>query len=351
MRIPDPSGTKSSILASIGPVERPGILLSAHLDVVPVEGQPWTTPPLEASPRHGRIYGRGTTDMKGFVAVILAHVERFRAAARETPVHLAFSYDEELGCLGAPDLAKAVAALPRRPAFGIVGEPTGLKVVRAHKGKLSRRVVVTGRGGHSAFPHYTANAAFAAARFAAELADLADVERATAQPDGDFDPPWTSIHLGSIHAGEALNLVPDRAVLEYEIRSVPGRDVTNLCARIAARQAELRQDLQRQASEANIVEEPMASYPALDTPADHPVVATVGRLVEDPRPGSAVSFGTEAGIFAKMGVPMVVCGPGDISRAHKADEWIGVDELRACSAMMDRLARLLDCPVDEWISR
>ena len=349
-RILDVTGAKASLLATLGPPDRAGVVLSAHTDVVPAEGQDWSSPPFTATVRDGRVVGRGATDMKGFLAVVLAHASRLRDAATAAPVHLAFSYDEEVGCRGAPDLAAAVAALPARPVLCLVGEPTGLRVIRAHKGKLARRITVTGRGGHSALPHRAANAVTAAARIAVALADLAEALEASSDRSPAFDPPWTTVHVGSLHGGGALNLVPDRAVLEFEIRSVPGADTDALLARIDARIVELRDDLRRRAPEADIQVEEIIAYPALDTPAAHPALGVVARLAGDAAAPGTVSFGTEGGIYAAAGIPTVVCGPGEIARAHKADEWISLDELAAASRMMDRLAAALGRPAEEWIS-
>jgi acetylornithine deacetylase len=349
-RIPNKTGDKASVLATIGPPDRAGIVLSAHTDVVPVEGQAWSTPPFTATVREGRVVGRGASDMKGFLACALAGVELFKQTASETPVHLAFSYDEELGCLGVPDLVAAVAALPAKPLLCIVGEPTGLRAVRGHKGKVAKRIVVTGRGGHSALPHRAANAVIAASRITAMLGDLAEEVARTGPRDAVFDPPYTTIHVGSLHGGTALNLVPEHATLEFEIRDIPHEDVGGLLARIDARVADLRRELQRNAPEADIVVEPMFAYPALTIAHDHPGVATVGRLADSIIPAGTVSFGTEAGLYAAAGIPTVVCGPGDISRAHKADEWIGLDELEGANRMMKRLAEKLGQPAEDWIT-
>lgn len=348
MRVPNAEGDKTSLLATLGSARGPGIVLSAHTDVVPVEGQNWSRPPFEATRREGRIVGRGATDMKGFLALALAHAPRLRDAATATPVHLAFSYDEEVGCRGAPDLAKALASLPVRPALCIVGEPTGLKVIRAHKGKVARRLTIKGRGGHSSLPHRAANAVDAAATLAVGLRAIASELAAGPFTEG-FDPPWTTLHIGSLHGGTALNLVPDAATLEFEIRSVPGTDVAALLARIDTLVERENQALQKLAPEAGITVETMLSYPALDTPAASAEAATVARLGGDTNPPGAVSFGTEAGIYAQAGIPTLVCGPGDIGRAHKADEWIGIDELMAGSRMLDRLAEQLGRPAGEWI--
>ena len=348
-RIPDKTGAKASILATIGPSDRAGIVLSAHTDVVPVEGQNWTSPPFTATRRDNRIVGRGATDMKGFIACVLAHVPHFKAAAMQTPVHIALSYDEEVGCLGAPDLVDVVAALPSRPALCIVGEPTGLNAVYAHKGKVARRIILTGRGGHSALPHRAANAVTAAARLVTNIGDLAETTENSGPRDEAFDPPYTTIHVGSLHGGTALNLVPDRAVVEFEIRDIPGADVASLMAQIDRFIDEQRSELKRQASEADIVVETISSYPSLMTARNDAAVVAVARLAESKHPAGTVSFGTEAGIYANAGIPTVVCGPGDIGRAHKADEWIGIDELAQADAMMKRLAAQLRQPAEQWI--
>lgn len=334
--IPNAAGDKASILATIGPVDRPGIVLSAHTDVVPVEGQDWSSPPFAATLRDGRLYGRGSSDMKGFVASVLAYVPVFAASVRAMPVHLAFSYDEEIGCAGAPDLVAAVAALPVRPSLCIVGEPTGMRVAYAHKGKLARRVTVLGRGGHSALPHRAANAVEAAASIACDLAALGAELRVVSNEA--FDPPWSSVHVGSLHGGGALNLVPDRAVLEFEVRTLPGTDAMDLIARIDAILERARRRIREQAPEADVRVEEISAYPGLDTPANSAAVEMARELAACDAAPLTLAFGTEAGLYAEAGIPTVVCGPGDISRAHKADEWIGLDELAVAGRMMQRLA-------------
>jgi acetylornithine deacetylase len=348
-RIPDATGNKASLLASIGPLDRPGIVLSGHTDVVPVEAQVWSTPPFVGSKVDNRLVGRGATDMKGFIANALAHVPHFKRAATETPVHLAFSYDEEVGCLGAPGLATALSQLPSRPALCIVGEPTNLGVVRAHKGKVARRIIFTGRGGHSSLPHLGANAVVAAGRAASVLAALADRLAQSGPRDGTFDPPYSTLHIGSLHGGSALNFVPDRAVLEFEIRFLPDTAVSAVLAEIDAELAPIREGLKRQAPEADVVLEEMVSYPAFAIAPDHPAVATVTHLTGNDGAAGSVSFGTEAGFYAAVGIPTVVCGPGDIARAHKADEWIGLDELAAADRMLERLTTLLSRPIEDWM--
>ncbi|MGD9924413.1 MAG: acetylornithine deacetylase [Pseudorhodoplanes sp.] len=348
-RIPDRTGRKASILATIGPAGRAGVVLSAHTDVVPVAGQDWSSPPFTATQNGDRVIGRGTTDMKGFIASVLAHVPLFVASAAAAPIHIALSYDEEVGCLGAPDLVAEVAKADVKPALCIVGEPTGHAVGYAHKGKVARRVIVTGRGGHSALPHRAANAVLAAARIAAGLEDLAQRMARDSARDAAFDPPYTTIHVGSLHGGTALNFVPDRATLEFEIRHTPGTDVEALLGEIGACIAGARERLKAQAPEAGILVEDLASYPALVTASTDPAIATAQRLAGGTEPARTVSFGTEAGIYSAAGIPTVVCGPGDIVRAHKADEWIGIDELARTDRMMQRLAAQLGRPAEEWI--
>jgi len=349
-RIPDKTGQKASLLATIGPADRPGVVLSAHTDVVPATEPNWSSPPFTASLRDGRLYGRGACDMKGFIAAILAQLPTLRSSATETPVHLAFSYDEEVGCRGAPDLVAEVASLKAKPALCIVGEPTSLTVATAHKGKVAYRITVTGRTGHSALPHRAANAVLPGARIATLLGDLATETERSAKRDDAFDPPYTTIHVGSLHGGSALNLVPDRAVLEYEIRNIPDNDIPALLKRIEAGIAAERETLRRSAPEADILVEEIAAYPQLATPAGHPAIAAVAALANTDAKPRTVSFGTEAGLYAQAGIPTVICGPGDMTRAHKADEWIGLDELTATDRMLERLAAKLRRPAATWMT-
>ncbi|TAI66450.1 acetylornithine deacetylase [Bradyrhizobium sp. Leo170] len=347
-RVPSPDGRKASLLATIGPADRAGVVLSAHTDVVPVEGQAWTAPPFAGVIRDQRVYGRGATDMKGFLAVVLSAVPRLKAAAQAVPVHLAFSYDEEIGCRGAPDLVRALMQSVAPPALAIVGEPTTMRVVRAHKGKVARRLTVIGRTGHSAMPHRATNAVDSAVAIAHALRGFADQEIARGG-DAAFDPPFTTIHVGSLHGGSMVNLVPERATLEYEIRTMPGRDAGEILARIDELVARERDRLRDSAPEADIISEELSAYPGLDTDADAPATRLVARLASDTQPATTVAFGTEAGLYAEAGIPTLVCGPGDMARGHKADEWIGFDELAAASAMIDRLAVLLSRPSADWM--
>jgi acetylornithine deacetylase len=348
-RILDSTGRKASLLATIGPSDRAGIVLSAHSDVVPAEEPNWTSPPFTASLRDNRLHGRGSCDMKGFIACVLASIGSFKRLASVTPVHLALSYDEEVGCHGAPDLVAAVARLEAMPALCIVGEPTSLKVVSAHKGKVAKRIIVTGLTGHSAMPHRAANAVTAAARIVSLIDELAQECAAKASASSSFDPPYTTLHVGSLHGGSALNLVPDRAVIEFEIRSLPDTDVAALLKRIEAGIAEQRNQLRQSAPDAGIRVEDMSAYPGLATREDDPALSIVAQLAGSDAKPATVSFGTEAGLYSAAGMTTIVCGPGNMARAHKADEWIGLDELAATNRMMERLALKLGQPIAEWL--
>jgi acetylornithine deacetylase len=349
-RVPDATGRKASLLATIGPGNVPGLLLSAHTDVVPVDGQDWKTPPFTATVVDGRIFGRGSTDMKGFIACILANVADLKRSATNAPVHLAFSYDEELGCLGAPDLARAVAQFECLPALCLVGEPTRMKLVHAHKGKMSFRVTVRGRGGHSASPHRALNALYTAASIVSNLADLANQMEREGERDETFDPPWTTVHVGSLHGGSALNLVPEEATLEFEIRFIPGGNPNATLRRLSRWIEEYRSDIQQRAPEADVRLETIAAYPALERNSSQDYITLMQHLSGTVEGAGTVSYGTEAGIYAAAGIPSIVCGPGDMSRAHKADEWIGCDELAAGDRMMQRIARVLSDSHDGWLA-
>jgi acetylornithine deacetylase len=237
-----------------------------------------------------------------------------------------------------------------RPALCIVGEPTSLRVVSAHKGKVARRIRITGRTGHSAMPQRAANAVYAAARIVTRLEDMAR-DLARLRYDGiDFDPPYSTLHVGSLHGGTAVNLVPDQGVIEFEIRSVPDADVAGLLNRIDMLIDEQRLSLKRQAAEGDIVVESISAYPGLSPTTDRHAVKAVAELAGVAAGTETVSFGTEAGLYSEAQIPTIVCGPGDMARAHKADEWIGLDELAGANRMMERLARKLDRPIAEWMA-
>lgn len=338
--IEDRSRTKASLFASIGPVDRPGFLLAGHTDVVPVDGQTWTSDPFQLDRRDGRLYGRGSADMKGFVASVLAAVPRFVRLPLSTPIHLAFTCDEELGCIGLRRLLEDSGGLPVDAVMGIVGEPTSMRLVLAHKGKVAYRVEVRGQECHSSNPPAGVNAV----EFAAEL--IAFIRRLNEQKrfDGPFDPqyevPHTTLHVGTVHGGAALNVVPAECVFEFEIRSLPEDPPQRTIDRIRKFAAdEIEPAMRKVNPSCGIVFHEHSSYPGLSIAPDAPVVSFVNSLLDSHTAPGKAAFGTEAGLYQRRcGIPMVVCGPGDISNAHQPDEYIDAGQLAACDQFLDRLS-------------
>jgi acetylornithine deacetylase len=339
-RVPDATGLKAGLVATVGPAGRPGVVLSAHTDVVPVDGQRWTGDPFALTERDGRLYGRGTTDMKGFLASALHAALRAAATQLASPLHLALSWDEEIGCVGARTLLPAVAALPVRPAFCIVGEPTRMAVVTGHKGKTAARAICTGRDGHSALAPQALNAIHLACDFVAALR----VRQAEIAADGRRDPgyavPYTTLHAGRIDGGVALNIVPNRCTVDFEIRNLAADNPAEILAGLRADAGRIAAAERERFPEAAIEIDVTNAYPGLDTDPASEAVALVRALAGTGT--GKVAYGTEAGLFVEMlGVPTVVCGPGDMAQGHRPDEFVSEAELAACDAMLDRLlARL-----------
>ncbi|GHE04818.1 acetylornithine deacetylase [Defluviimonas sp. 20V17] len=337
--IRDQSGTKANLFATIGPQERAGVMLSGHTDVVPVEGQAWTRDPFRLSRGEGRLYGRGTTDMKGFVASALSAALAATKRPLKTPLHLAFSHDEEVGCLGVRSLIDMLEAAPIRPAMCIVGEPTSMQVATGHKGKTALRATVTGREGHSALAPLALNALHLGADFLNAVRGLQAELAATGRKDGDYDVPYTTLHVGKMQGGVQVNIVPNRCVLEFEIRALAEDDPQALLA-ILGEQAETivaahRSDF----PEAAITIEVLWAYPGLGTPTDAEVVNFVKALT-GANGTIKVAYGTEGGLFhQRLGIPTVICGPGSMAQGHKPDEFVTEAQLAGCDAM---LAALLD---------
>lgn len=335
--LPDAGGAKANLHAEIGPAGVPGVMLSGHTDVVPVEGQAWTRPPFRLTEADGRLYGRGAADMKGFVACALAAA---LAAARRplaTPLILALSYDEEVGCLGVRSLIDLLAAAPVRPLMCIVGEPTGMAVATGHKGKRGLRAVCRGREGHSALAPLAMNALHLAADLTAELRALQARIAATGRRDGDYDVPYTTVHVGRIAGGASLNIVPNRCEVDFEFRHLAEDDPAALRAEIDA--AAARVVAAAADPDAAIEISEFMAYPGLGTAPDAAVVGFVKALT-GANGTIKVAFGTEGGLFhERLGTPTVVCGPGSMAQGHKPDEFVTADQLARCDAM---LARLLD---------
>ena len=336
--VPDPGGDKAGHVATDGPADRPGAVLSAHTDVVPVEGQPWTSDPFVLTERAGRLYGRGTTDMKGFVACALHAALRAAAQPLASPLHLALSWDEEIGCVGVRTLLPAVNALPAAPAFCIVGEPTAMTVVTGHKGKVAARAVCTGRDGHSALAPMALNAI----HLASDLVTALRARQAAIAAGGPFDPgyavPYTTLHAGRIEGGVALNIVPNRCSVDFEIRNLAADDPAAILDGLRADAARIVAAEAARIPEAAIAIAVTNAYPGLDTDPASPTVTLVRALAgTGPGPGK-VAYGTEAGLYVEtLGLPTVVCGPGDMAQGHRPDEFVAESELAACDAMLDRL--------------
>lgn len=330
----DETGTKANLFATLGPADRPGIVLSGHTDVVPVDDQDWTGDPFTLAERDGRLFGRGTCDMKGFLAVCLAHVPAFLAADLAWPVHLAFSYDEEVGCLGVRRLLADLADQGLRPRGCVVGEPTGMRVITAHKGKVSFEVHVRGREGHSSRPRQAVNAVEYAARLIAFITDMAT--RLTDR-DPAFEPPVTTSHVGMIRGGVALNIVPRDCHFAFEFRTLPEVDGQALVDAVAAHaHSVLLPEMRQVWPGADITFTPLGGIPGLDTDPAADIVR-LAQAASGANTTGKVAYGTEAGLFDRAGIPTVICGPGEIDQAHAADEFVSVDQIRACDAFMTRL--------------
>jgi len=341
--VPDATGKKANLLATLGPKDRPGLVLSGHTDVVPVEGQAWTHDPFAMAERDGRLFGRGAADMKGYLAVVLALAEQLAKERLHRPVHLAFSYDEEVGCKGVPDLIEVLLAERPRPFGCVVGEPSMMRIIDGHKGKVGARITVIGREGHSALPHEGANAVMAAGEIIAFIARTGRDIEARGPFDEGFRPPHTTASVGRIEGGSQLNITPRCCSFELEFRCLPEERPEDYLDQIEAfARGEILERLQRTAPEAEVRVDVILSYPGFRADMADPFCRTCLELSHGDKPGK-VAFGTEAGHFQRAGVPTVVCGPGDIAVAHKPDEWIARDQLSACyrylETLVDRFCR------------
>jgi acetylornithine deacetylase len=335
-RIPAPSGDKAGLYAELGPAGT-GILLAAHTDVVPVEGQNWTRDPFRLTNEGDRVFGRGTTDMKGYVASVLALADRAAKAGLKEPLRIALSYDEEVGCVGIREMLPQLTPLVGKPRICFVGEPTEMQVAVGHKGKVALRATCHGQSGHSALAPNFVNALHLAADFIGELRGLQrDLARDGAQ-DPAYDIPYTTIHAGVLTGGTALNIVPDRAVLEFEFRHLAADAASDILTSIRQAAERVADSYRPIFAEADIDVVQYNAYPGLDVAESDPVVPYVLGLAQT-NSVTKVAFGTEAGYFHALGIPTVVCGPGSMAgQGHKPDEYITLAQLAACDTMMDRI--------------
>lgn len=333
--------TKANLFATIGPRDQGGIVLSGHTDVVPVDGQAWTVDPFELTERDGRLYGRGTADMKGFIAAVLAAVPAFLAKPLRTPVHLAFSYDEEVGCLGVRSMLAELERRPHKPRLCLIGEPTELKPVLGHKGKLAVRCQVHGAACHSAYAPYGVNAIEYAARLIGKLGDIGTGLARPEHHDARFDPPFSTVQTGTIKGGRALNIVPAECEFDFEVRALPNFDAQTVADELQAyADSELVPRMQAVQADTGIRLQPLSAYPGLATAPDSEAARLIATLCGSNDFGT-VAFGTEGGLFDQAGIPTVVCGPGSMDQGHKPDEFVSVEQLERCEAMLVRLAEYL----------
>jgi len=340
VRVPSPDGRKAALFATIGPEGVGGIGLSGHSDCVPVEGQSWSSDPFTLTARDGKLYARGSCDMKGFIACVLASVPRFKARPLKEPIHIIVSYDEEVGCTGVrPLIARLEQDLPRPRAI-IVGEPTTMAVVDAHKRIDAYRTVVTGKEAHSSLPALGVNAISVAAALVGELDRISD-KIAVRQNDPRFEPPYTTVSVGTIEGGTAGNIVPKHCEFQWLVRSLPDAEPNEIPRDLAAYAEKALLPRMRQVTEeAAIDTETEGSVPAFKAGPGSEAVALALSLT-DANATQAVSYATEAGLFEQAGCPSVICGPGDIAQAHTADEFVTIAQLDACMAFLESLAKRL----------
>ena len=339
-RITSPDGAKANLHAVLGPDVDGGVVLSGHSDVVPVDGQDWSSDPFAVTERDGKLFGRGTCDMKGFIACALSQAPAFAKAPLKRPVHFAFSYDEEVGRLGAPDMIKVMAGKSPRPGAVIVGEPTMMRVVTGHKGLYSVRVDVHGKEAHSSLVNDGACAMTHAGRLMSFLYEESERLKAAAPADSPFDPPFGTLTVGRAAGGTAVNILARHAWFEALMRPAPWDDGPGLGERLKAKCAEVEAEMRETAPQARVSVEVMSDVPPLRPEAMGEAESLARALTGDNAP-RVVAYGTEGGQFQEAGFSVVVCGPGSIEQAHQPDEFVTLDQLAACEAFLAKLrARL-----------
>ncbi|AHE53448.1 acetylornithine deacetylase [Sphingomonas sanxanigenens] len=341
-RVADATGAKANLFALIGPAEEGGVVLSGHTDVVPVAGQDWSSDPFALTRRGERLFGRGTCDMKGFLALALAAAPLFAEPGRlKRPVILAFSYDEEVGCLGAPAMIERIAETLPRPAAAIVGEPTSMQVVGAHKGISAWRVTVTGHEAHSSLTHLGVSANMVAIGLMARLAQLAAELQAAGDPGSPFTPPHATLTVGMIEGGTAVNILARRCSFVFDLRTLPGQDAAALLAPFLAEADAADRDLRARFPGTGVKVERLSGTPAMAPDPDGAAERLARGLAGDNGPLRAVAYAAEAGQFQQAGFPTILCGPGSIEQAHQPDEYVDIAQIERGAAFMLRLADLL----------
>ena len=337
--VADHSGAKANLLATIGPKVGGGIMLSGHTDVVPVDGQHWDTDPFVATKTNDRIYGRGTADMKSFTAIFLAHLPKFANAKLKRPVHLALSYDEEVGCLGAPDLINTAIGLKLRPKLVIVGEPTEMKVINRHKSVFMYRTTITGVESHSAYPDRGLNSIFFAGDVVHFLHELAQNFASAPTQEPRFDPPYSTLHIGLINGGTAPNIVPKTCTFDWEVRALPHDDIPTLVLKPLEKFVlEKVTPLMKAVSKSATVQTAaLGEVPGLSPQADNNLENLLCELTGYNSNPESIAFATEGGLFQRQSLATLICGPGSILQAHKPNEYIEVSQVQACEKFIERL--------------
>jgi acetylornithine deacetylase len=326
----------ATLPANDGNTTSGGIVLSGHTDVVPVDGQPWDTDPFEATLIGDRVVGRGVTDMKSFSATGLAMVPEFLRRGLARPLHFALSYDEEIGCVGVRRLIDDIVARGVKPLGCIVGEPTGMELVVAHKGKKSWRCRVRGHEAHSSLTPLGVNAVQIACEIVTYLTNVARAFRDQGEYDDAYDVPFTTVHTGVIHGGTALNIVPRDCHFDFEIRHLPFDDPDELFAEVEAYARRFLPEMHKVDADTFIAFDLLSASPGFDTHGESDIAALGGACSGTPDHGK-VSFGTEASLFHNAAIPAIICGPGHIAQAHQPNEWVAVEQLKRCEAFMKRL--------------
>jgi len=339
MLVPNEEGTKANLYATLGPSDRPGVMLSGHTDVVPVDGQAWDSDPWKLQQKDGKYFGRGTCDMKGFIAICLAFAPEFLERGLKTPIHLAFSYDEEIGCVGVQTLIEKMKHMPIKPAMCIVGEPTSMDVSLGHKGKRSYDATIRGFEAHSSLAPQGVNAIAYAAELITYMTAMADRFAKEGPFDEAYDVTHTTVHTGTIEGGTALNIVPKECKIRFEFRNLAEHNPDSIIEEIetyARTELEPRMQAVQPDTGIDIVE--VTDAPGLNMAPDEEVVTFVKSLAGK-NDHIKVAFATEAGLFReRVGVPTVICGPGSIEQAHKPNEYVSIDQMQQCEQFMRNLA-------------
>jgi len=339
----DDERRKANLFATIGAPGAGGLVLSGHTDVVPVDGQDWRTDPFRAVIADERVYGRGSADMKGFIAVVLAALPGMLARKSDRPIHIALSYDEELGCLGAPRLIDDFRAAGIQPARCVVGEPTSMGLVNGHKGGIVHRCRVQGRAAHSALAPQGVNAISYAALLVAQLREIAQRLENTETPDAGYDVPHTTLNVGTISGGIASNIVAASCEFRFDIRYLPHTSPQSIVDELQQAAGELLVEMRAIAPEAAITFERVGGILPLATDAKAPIVGEVSRLLGTAQAPTKVGFGTEAGLFDAAGISTVICGPGSIAQAHKPNEFVTLEQLALCERFVQALVEESAC--------